>query len=644
MREMKDSGIEWIGEIPKAWKVEKLCRVVPIITDFVASGSFATINDNVEYLDYPDYAMLVRTADLSGTKDKRVYINKHAYEFLSNSNLFGGEVILSNIGSVGNVYMYEPLYERSSLAPNAIMLNGSKNNRYIYYWFLSPHSNEELKRIGGNAVQLKFNKTQLKQFKIAIPPTEEQQRISAYLDDKCTKIDTIIEKQQTIIEKLKAYKLSLITETVTKGLNPDVKMKDSGVEWIGKIPENWKINRIKYIVDFEPSCNNFELSEKSIITYTPMDCIKNGWFINNTAILGNISSSLTSYQEGDIVMAKVTPCFENGNIAVMENLSSGYGLGSSELFVFRPINIITRYLFYWLQNNIFKQYACSTMTGVGGLKRVSSAFVKNCYIHYPPLEVQKKIASYLDEKCSAIAEAIAKKQALIEKLTEYKKSLIYEVVTGKKEVYNPQKTVMVFCPVGIPTNEEEYAKILLIQKIITRCGKNLKGRIHLMKIFHALEIEMGFSFHSEYTRYTHGPYDKKIEKYESELVRKGWISLKKGKKVEYIVVNSTEYKTDYNRIFSKYSKEINRIIDFFKQMTRTSKAEKVATLLASWNDFLIDGMAEPTDDMIINDVMNNWTDNKKNTPYETWLEILNQMRKAKIVPHGYGRHTIKMED
>lgn len=434
MREMKESGIEWIGAIPKTWKVEKLCRVVPIITDFVASGSFATINDNVEYLDYPDYAMLVRTADLSGTKDKRVYINKHAYEFLSNSNLFGGEVILSNIGSVGNVYMYEPLYERSSLAPNAIMLNGSKNNRYIYYWFLSPHSNEELKRIGGNAVQLKFNKTQLKQFKIAIPPTEEQQKISAYLDDKCTKIDSIISKQQKIIEKLKAYKLSLITEMVTKGLNPDVKMKDSGVEWIGEIPESWEINRIKYIVDFEPSCNKADLTENSVITYTPMEFIKNGFFINNTAALGSVLSSLTPYQEGDIVMAKVTPCFENGNISVMENLSSGYGLGSSELFVFRPINIIRKYLFYWLQNKLFKQQACLTMTGVGGLKRVSSAFVKNCYIHYPQIEEQQQIADYLDKKCSAIDSAIDKKQALIEKLKEYKKSLIYEVVTGKKEV------------------------------------------------------------------------------------------------------------------------------------------------------------------------------------------------------------------
>ena len=178
----KDSGVEWIGEIPVYWQIDKFSRIFNRITDYVASGSFADIDANVQYLDEPDYAMLVRTADLSGTKDKRVYINKHAYNYLSNSNLFGGELILSNIGSVGNVYIYEPMYEHSSLAPNAIMLDGSKNNKFIYYWLINPLVNDELKKIGGNAVQLKFNKTQLRQFKAVCPPDKEQEQITDYLD------------------------------------------------------------------------------------------------------------------------------------------------------------------------------------------------------------------------------------------------------------------------------------------------------------------------------------------------------------------------------------------------------------------------------------------------------------------------------
>ncbi|MCI9296691.1 MAG: restriction endonuclease subunit S, partial [Lachnospiraceae bacterium] len=121
----KDSGKEWIGKIPEHWERRKLSSIAKRITDYVASGSFASLNENVQYLDEPDYAMLVRTVDLSGTSADalKVYVDKHSYDFLNNSNLFGGELILSNIGSVGSVFIYEPMYQRATLAPNAILID-----------------------------------------------------------------------------------------------------------------------------------------------------------------------------------------------------------------------------------------------------------------------------------------------------------------------------------------------------------------------------------------------------------------------------------------------------------------------------------------------------------------------------------------
>ena len=133
-------------------------------------------------------------------------------------------------------------------------------------------------------------------------------------------------------------------------------------------------------------------------------------------------------------MAKVTPCFENGNIAIASNLYNNIGFGSSELLVFRASNICTEFLFYFMQNKIFKERCISTMTGTGGLKRISSEFVRNYKFASPSKKEQQQIIEYLDQKCSGIDAAIAKKQAVIDKITEYKKSLIYEVVTGKKEV------------------------------------------------------------------------------------------------------------------------------------------------------------------------------------------------------------------
>ena len=206
-------------------------------------------------------------------------------------------------------------------------------------------------------------------------------------------------------------------------------MKDSRVEWIGEIPVGWKISRIKYVADFEPKCDFSNLLADDIITYTPMENIKNGYYIPNTAPLGTLSTSLTAYQNNDIVMAKVTPCFENGNIAVMNGLSSGVGLGSSELFVFRAKEMQTRYLFYWLQNKAFVEQAKSTMTGTGGLKRVSPQFVRDCAIHCPPLDEQVRISVFLDAERAQIDAVIEQTRASIEEYKKLKQSIITQAVT-----------------------------------------------------------------------------------------------------------------------------------------------------------------------------------------------------------------------
>ena len=216
------------------------------------------------------------------------------------------------------------------------------------------------------------------------------------------------------------------------------KMKDSGIEWIGEIPEGWEVIRLKYLADFEPTCDTSYLTDESKVTYTPMECVKNGGFENRSALYGNLSHTLTSFQNGDIAMAKVTPCFENGNIAIMDNLFSGFGLGSSELFIFRPKSISTRYLFYWLQNKAFVARACSTMTGTGGLKRISPSFIRNCPVHCPSMDEQTKISDYLDAKCSEIDDLLTSVRSSIEEYKKLKQAVITQAVTkgvrGEREM------------------------------------------------------------------------------------------------------------------------------------------------------------------------------------------------------------------
>ena len=216
------------------------------------------------------------------------------------------------------------------------------------------------------------------------------------------------------------------------------KMKDSGIEWIGEIPEGWEITRLKYLADFEPTCDTSYLTDESKITYTPMECVKNGGFENRSALYGSLSHTLTPFQNGDIAMAKVTPCFENGNIAIMDNLFSGFGLGSSELFIFRPKSIFTRYFFYWLQNKTFVARACSTMTGTGGLKRISPSFIRNCPVHCPSTDEQTKISDYLDAKCSEIDDLLTSVHSSIEEYKKLKQAVITQAVTkgvrGEREM------------------------------------------------------------------------------------------------------------------------------------------------------------------------------------------------------------------
>ena len=424
MREMKDSGIEWIGAIPQDWKTNRLqwhLKEINVSNNPIQTKNILSLTIEAGVIPYAEKGN-------QGNKAKEDYSQyKIALPdtlVINSMNVIIGAVGISQyFGCVSPVYyVFEPI-EGTDL-------------RYIYYLFTNTGFQKEMRKYakGILEIRLRISSNDMLKRIVPSPPFKEQQRIADYLDKMCAEIDAVLEKTRASIEEYKKLKQAVITQAVTKGIRGDRPMKDSGIEWIGDIPAEWKASKIKYCTEFAPSCNTSHLSEDSLVTFTPMECIKNGYFENREAHFSALSSSYTQYQDGDIVFAKVTPCFENGNIAIMQGLSAGFGFGSSELFVIRPQSINTEFIFYYLQNNIFKQYACATMTGTGGLKRVSPTFVRNYSVFIPSYEEQLEIVQYLDEKCSGIEVLIAKKQQHLTEIESYKKSLIYEYVTGKKEV------------------------------------------------------------------------------------------------------------------------------------------------------------------------------------------------------------------
>lgn len=425
MIKTKDSGIVWIGEIPEGWSIARLSQISEIIT-----GGTPPKNNSKSYYSV-NGVMWVKPNDLNGLKEincTKEYLTEEGCQFVK--LVAPNTPLICCIGSIGKlgVSNYGVTFNQQI---NAILFNERVINIRFGFYSLFVQEQQHEYYSNGNVVKI-INSSNHGQVVIAYPNKILQQKIADFLDKKCAEIDKLIELQESMIEKLKEYKQSVITQAVTKGLDPDVPMKDSGIEWIGKIPEGWECCRIKNIAYFNPITKIDQ--GKDIVSYAPMDCVKDGWLIHNEININNVSTGLTLFQENDIVMAKVTPCFENGNIAIATELKNGIAYGSSELFVFRSKNTYNKWLFYFLRNNIFKQRASSTMTGTGGLKRVSPKFVSDYPLAIPPYIEQQQIADYLDKKCAEIDDLIKLKEQKIEKLKEYKKSLIYEYVTGKKEV------------------------------------------------------------------------------------------------------------------------------------------------------------------------------------------------------------------
>ncbi len=413
-RAMKDSGIEWIGQIPENWEVSKLK------SNFSFEKGKNAAQYTQEYIGenegcYPVYSGQTENNGIMGK------INSFDYDIK--------ECVFST--TVGAKVM-TPRYLRGkfSLSQNClIMLPISKYVCKLLYYVLLPLFSYE-KALIPSHMQPSLRFSDLKKYFLPLPPLSEQQKIADYLDKRCEKIDTAIDNQKQIIEKLKEYKQSLITETVTKGLNPNVKLKDSGIEWIGSIPEHWEIKKLKYLFKIK---KNIAGKEGFDILSVTQSGIKIKDISTNE---GQIAQDYSKYQIvniDDFIMNHMDL------LTGFVDCSHFNGVTSPDYRVFCQIEPTTNSNLYY--NYIFQQcYKNKIFYGLGqgvsglGRWRLPSDMFLNFTLPQPPLSEQKEIAEYLDKKCNQIDEAIKQKEETISKLEEYKKSLIFECVTGKKEV------------------------------------------------------------------------------------------------------------------------------------------------------------------------------------------------------------------
>lgn len=425
---MKNSGIEWIGEIPDDWKVERLqwyIEEVKVSNNPMQTDRVLSLTNKAGVIPYEEKGAQGNVAKEDYTQYKLAYPNT----IVANSmNILIGSVGICNyFGCVSPIYyVFKPTKKADLL--------------FINYIMQTIPFQKELRRYANGIleIRLRVSANGILKRKIAIPSLEKQKNIVDGINKKCAAVDRLIENQQAQIEKLKEYKQSVITEAVTRGLAPSVPMKDSGIEWVGNIPTGWEVKRTKYVATSIFKGNGITKEDVVIDGDTP--CLRYGEIYSkydiafrqcNTKTNKANLSVLQYFHYGDILFA--------GTGELVEEIGKNIVyLGEEECLAGGDI-IVLRHK----QNPAFLNYAlyatCSQMQksyGKAKLKvvHISAAEIGNIYIALPSIIEQQFIAEYLDKKCTKIDKLISIKQQKIEKLQEYKKSLIYEYVTGKKEV------------------------------------------------------------------------------------------------------------------------------------------------------------------------------------------------------------------
>lgn len=217
----KNSGVEWLGEIPSHWEKISIKRLITLLTDYTANGSFADLAKNVQYLDEPNYAQLIRLTDIRNDfKEKGVYISKKSYEYLSKSSLFGGELLMANVGAYSgySFLLPEKLNFKASLAPNMFLIKFNQkqiDNKFVFYALNCHVILNRLVLIATSTAQPKLNKDNVRSIFLPLPPKDEQEKIVEYIETKTAKIDKLLNLEQECIKSLKEYKASLIDSVVT---------------------------------------------------------------------------------------------------------------------------------------------------------------------------------------------------------------------------------------------------------------------------------------------------------------------------------------------------------------------------------------------------------------------------------------------
>lgn len=420
---MKNSNIQWIGTIPDSWYLDRLQWHLDEIKESnnpVKTQQVLSLTNKLGVIPYEEKGE-------QGNKSKE-NIDEYKLAYPDTIVANSMNILIGSVGKCNYFGCVSPVYY-------VFKPKNGENIDFLNYIFQLTQFQKELRKYANGIleIRLRVSSNDILKRQIAFPSEKEQQRIVTFLDEKTAKIDKLIEIENRQIEKLKEYKQAIITEAVTKGLDKSAPMKDSGVEWIGKIPEEWNIIQTKFLFEIitgsTPDSGDTNNWDGDIKWITPADFKTENVYVEkgkrNISLVGLKSCSTTVIPKDNIIFSKRAPI---GLVAInINDLCTNQGC----LSCVKKGNFSTKYFYYQMSvmTEFFELFGSGTT-----FKEISAQKFGSFKLIFPDVQAQFNIVVYLDKKCAEIDSLISIKQKKIDMLNEYKKSLIYEYVTGKKEV------------------------------------------------------------------------------------------------------------------------------------------------------------------------------------------------------------------
>ncbi|MCK4343183.1 MAG: restriction endonuclease subunit S [Phycisphaerae bacterium] len=643
----RDSGVEWLGQVPERWNITSIKRL--------ARKGYRTFTDG-DWIESPfikdEGVRLIQTGNVGiGVYREQGfrYISQETFGAFHCTEVQPKDVLVCRLAEpVGRACLAPDLGVRMITSVDVCILKTRDgiDARYVVYALSNPQYLSWVDSLCRGGTRDRISRSMLGSLHIQLPPLPEQRAIAVFLDRETARIDELVAKKQRLIELLAEKRTALISHAVTKGLNPDAPMKDSGVEWLGKVPERWRIKKLKFLADGGVENGLFKKKQffgAGVRLVNVFDVYREDFLVDETTLerveADGVESRRYAVQPGDVFFVRSSLKLEGvGKSACMLDLSEP-AVFECHLVRMRPSRdaIVPRFLINFL-NSVPATNRLIALANQVTMTTIDQDKFKSLEVPVPPLQEQEAISELLSEHTRRFFALASSVNDAIDRLREYRSALISAAVTGKIDVREVASVV--------PARRANvhFHRCVLAAEIVDRHLDTPRfGRLKLQKLLILAERHLGLDeIQSQPVRAAAGPFDNRMMRaIQAQLKRQKWFDPTKTERgTKYVPMEKHGGHREYfERYWGDKQEPFDALMALLKPMT-TQQAEIVATLYMAWNDFVIAG-AEFDDERIVSEVLNNWDESKQSIEPDRWRRAVTWMREKGLIPCGYGSPTRK---